>query len=64
MKKSFNKEKYVIVTMRNLADIVLGEEIVPTPNYNQKQEGTMIVQPRGTIFARLKKSKRTLRVTK
>jgi len=57
MIKTRKKQERSIITTHNLLDVVLNEQIVPIPEYTKKREHSFIVQPRGTIFATLKRKK-------
>jgi len=46
-----------IVTTHNLGKIILEKKVVPTPIYTSGRETSYIVDPRGTIFAKIKRGK-------
>lgn len=53
-----NKKKIPsIVTTHNLGKIILDKKVVPTPIYTSGRETSYIVQPRGTIFSKIRPGK-------
>ncbi len=57
MVKSKNKKMPTIVTTRDLGEIILKKNVVPTPIYTSGRETSHIVNPRGTIFSKAKRRK-------
>lgn len=57
MFRTKNKKIPSVITTHTLGKIILEQKIVPTPLYTSGREISYIVQPRGTIFTKLKRGK-------
>ena len=51
------KKEISVITTHELGKYIRENGAVPTPIYSQNQEVSYIVQPRGTIFAKIKRRK-------
>ena len=52
------KQGLKIVTTNDLIDVVSQKGIIPLPEYSRNKEASFIVQPRGSIFVKLKRKKK------
>lgn len=50
-------ENSSIITTHELGSYILKEGVIPTPAYSRANESSYVVQPRGTIFAKIKRRK-------
>lgn len=52
---NLRKKKDSMITTHELGEYIIGKGVVPTPIYSRNKESSYIVQPRGTIFAKIKR---------
>lgn len=54
----FRRKNDEIITTHELGNYILEKGMVPTPIYSKSKEYSYIVQPRGSIFARIRRRKK------